>query len=115
MDDSKRDLAIDYIRGQLNNKDKMKVFQLISSDPEFSRILVEENKLHKAMMRFKLSLDADIKEKIFDSITKEVNEPSTDYMEFTVDYIVGFILNISMPDIASSIINKCKKEMLSYV
>lgn len=115
MDDIKRALAINYIRGKLNSKDKMKVFQLISSDPEFSKILAEENKLHKAMLKFKLSLDADIKDKLFENITKEINESSIDYVESTVDYIVGSILNIPMLNAASSIINKLKKEMLSYV
>lgn len=105
------ELALKYIIGNINNEEKIKVFNLLTNDSEFRDILIKEKELYKQMQNLSISLDKNKCEEIFKNIMREVNQREEDNLSLEV---IKVILENVLPKFSIDIINYFKKERFVY-
>jgi len=105
----KESLAFKLILDELSLEEKINAFNLITTDDEFKRILVQEKKLYNKMQSFKKSLNEDSSSRIFNNIMDEVKTESDLSIETT-----NMILEELLPTGLWKLINKLSEGRIIY-
>lgn len=66
--DERLELILSYLNNQLNNEQKIQVYNLMRTDHEFLALFKEEWVLHKQMQQYKMNMEPDVKARILQNI-----------------------------------------------
>lgn len=94
----KEELAFGYVHGLLDQEDKKRVFELVLSDPEFTRLLREELLLYRTLQASRKKLSPRKKQELLRKI-KQSHDAKTPGQIIAATALKS-ILRMTMPPVA---------------
>jgi len=108
--DEKEELAYLYIHGMLPKEQKLRVFELVRTEPEFTQLLTEELLMVRSLELYKLRLDEGKKAELYDRIQDKVAlQGSASWLST----IVRSVMRKTMPSIAYLTLIKVKGDVFT--
>ena len=90
--DTYRDLALNYVNGNLNEEEKNQAHQLILTCPEFTILVKEELALKKQIQALLVSPSKECQLRIYKKI---LSEPDANLFHTLVDFFSNFLPPLS--------------------